>query len=80
MISISVLADLYCFSNDNLNDNSMVSIMAGPDQNMNMNNVGGRAFSQDLREDVKKQLYSCRKRLGMAHVLYSKILRGDLQV
>ena len=39
--------------------------MAGPGQNMNMNNVGGRAFSPDLGEDVKRQLYSCKKRLGM---------------
>ena len=47
----------------------MVSIMAGPGQNMNMNNVG-RALSprQDtdfLGEQLKNQLYSCKKRLGM---------------
>ena len=66
---------LFCLSNNNLNDNSMVMIMAGPGQNMNMNNVGGRAFSPDLAEDVKKLLYSCKKRLGMTDILYITGLR-----
>ena len=52
-------------SNNNLNDNSMVAIMAGPGQNMNMNNVG-RAFSPGtcIQADLKRKLYSCKKRLG----------------
>ena len=58
----------------------MVSIMAGPGQNMNMNNVGGRAFSLDLAEDVKKVLYSCKKRLGMTDIFYYNETTGDLQV
>ena len=68
-LNISVL--LFCFSNNNLNDNSMVSIMAGPGQNMNMNNVG-RAFPPHLEENVKMELYSCKKRLGMTDILYSR--------
>ena len=68
-LDISVL--LFCFSNNNLNDNSMVSIMAGPGQNMNMNNVG-RAFPPHLEENVKMKLYSCKKRLGMTDILYSR--------
>ena len=70
MISVDAC---FVFSNNNLNDNSMVVIMAGPGQNMNMNNVGGRAFTPDLGEDVKRQLYSCKKRLGMTDMY---ILRG----
>ena len=56
-------------SNNNLNDNSMVNIMAGPGQNMNNNNVG-RAFIGNKegrlcpREEDKTRLYSCKKRLG----------------
>ena len=71
----------FVFSNNNLNDNSMVVIMAGPGQNMNMNNVGGRAFSPDLPEDLSKQLYSCRKRLGIygGYLVFLDIT-GDLQV